>query len=360
MRVSVVIGTRPETIKMAPIFFELQKRGIAIDLVHTDQHYDHDIAGVFIEQLGLPEPDVHLEVGSGSQARQTAKALTLLEDRFISSETDVVLVQGDTNTVLAGALAATKLGIPVGHVEAGLRSHDRRMPEEYNRRVADHVAHFLYAPTQTTVANLEREGVWGRIWLTGNTVIDAIERYLPQARPPEGLDLPDDFVLLTAHRAENVDDPDFLRGLQKVIRELGRPVVYPLHHRTKASLTHHGLYESFAATPGLQLIQPVGYFEFMALMQRSAFILTDSGGIQEEVTAPSMRKRVFVMRLGTERPEAIASGHARVVGTSAEAILVAVREDGDRPIPADAECPYGQGDAARITVDALLEGMGEG
>lgn len=362
MEVAVVVGTRPEIVKMAPVVLALRDRGVPCALLHTGQHYDREMSEVFLEELGLEAPDAFLEVGSGSQAKQTAEALVRLETAFAERQPGLVLVEGDTNTVLAGALAAVKLGIDVGHVEAGLRSRDLRMPEEHNRRLTDHLSSTLFAPTETAAANLRREGVWGEIQVTGNTAIDACLRYLPLAearsRVLERVRF-DAFSLATVHRAENVDDPTTLRQLVRILREAPLPVVYPVHPRTEKNLRGEGLYGDLADAENVQLLPPQGYLDFLVLMRRAAWILTDSGGIQEEATAPNLRKKAFVLRRSTERPEAVEAGYAEVVGTDANTVLARLRAWVEASREPTGPCPYGDGRAGeRIAerVEAVLEG----
>ncbi|MFQ6012875.1 MAG: non-hydrolyzing UDP-N-acetylglucosamine 2-epimerase [Thermoplasmata archaeon] len=346
MDLSVVMGTRPEIVKMAPVVLALREIGVPFSLVHTGQHYDQELSEVFLAELSLGSPDAVLDVGSGTQAKQTAEALIRLEYHFAQDRPKLILVEGDTNTVLAAALAGAKLGIDVGHVEAGLRSHDLRMPEEHNRRLTDHLSSYLFAPTEIAAKNLRQEAVWGSTWITGNTVIDASLRYLPLAEASSKvMDLVPfgRFCLVTAHRAENVDDRETLRELVELLREAPLPIVYPVHPRTETRLEEAGLYEKLHESENVQLLPPLGYFDFLVLMKRSALILTDSGGIQEEATAPNMQKKVLVFRRSTERPEAVAAGYAKVVGTTARGALAAMRQYLDDPSPPSAPSPYGDG-----------------
>jgi UDP-N-acetylglucosamine 2-epimerase (non-hydrolysing) len=358
MSVAVVVGTRPEIIKMAPIVFELKRRSIDFDLIHTGQHYDKALSEIFFDQLEVPRPDRFLSIGSGTAAQQTGKAMIAIEKELIDRDPDVVLVQGDTNTVLAGALAGSKSGYPVGHVEAGLRSYDLRMPEEYNRRLADHISAFLFAPTEVNAENLRRESVQGKVFITGNTVIDACNRYAPIAEKRSSV-LSDirfkKFCLATAHRAENVDDERVLRNFVDIFDRCPLPVVFPIHPRTRKLLTRFSLDDRIEKSENVQLIDPQGYFEFLTLMKHSEFIMTDSGGIQEEATAPSINKKIFVLRLSTERPEAVASGHALVVGVEPDRVLREITDYMTRGCPQPtSDCPYGKGDAAQKTVEHLI------
>lgn len=341
---------------MASVMHELDRRGRDFTLVHTGQHYDASISDVFFEELGLRAPDLNLETGSGTHAEQTARALVRLEAAFKNLAPDLVLVEGDTNTAIATALAAVKMQIDVGHIESGVRCYDLRMPEEHNRRIADHLSAYLFAPTDRAAAILRSESCWGRIFMTGNTVIDACVRYGPKAksvsavqqRVPAG-----DFALATAHRAENVDDPVVLRRICDVFRRCPVPVVYPVHPRTHQRLQASGLQSELRRSGNVTLLPPLGYFDFLSLFMRCTFILTDSGGIQQETTAPNLRKKVFVLRDITESPEAVEAGFAEVVGTKPGPILDRlrsfVREDWTPPTA----CPFGKGDAGRKIVAAI-------
>ncbi len=354
MKVSIILGTRPEIIKMAPIILELQARGMDFEVVHTDQHYDRNLSHIFFEELELPKPDVNLSIGSGTQAEQVAGTMVGLEKHFISARPDVVLVQGDTNAVLGGALAAVKMGIKVGHVEAGLRSYDNRMPEEHNRRVTDHVSSLLLAPTERSANLLQGEKVWGDIHVTGNTVIDSIIRYLPKARTGviDELEL-DDFILMTAHRAENVDNKDSLGKLVRIMEESPLPIIYPVHPRTRKNLETTGLMSRIESTGDIHLIDPVGYFDFLGLERECALVISDSGGIQEEVTAPGIMKRIVIIRDNTERPEVVDSGFGKIAGLEPEDVLKAVNEALDETTPLSDTAPFGDGSAGKRIVDIL-------
>ncbi len=356
MKIAVVVGTRPEIIKMSPVVRALKERDADFRLIHTGQHYDPYISDIFFKELGLQRPDVHLAVGSGSQGEQTGRALMGLEDTFKKNGIELVFVQGDTNTVLAGALAAAKMGIKVGHVEAGLRSYDLRMPEEYNRRLTDHLSHLLFAPTEQSAEILRNEMVLGDIHVTGNTVIDACMQNMELALENAEFDfyLPGDFVLITAHRAENVDDRNVLRQLLEIFDGIPRNKIYPIHPRAEKMFKKAGLYDRLKNIKGMYLVKPQGYFEFLVMMKRSKYILTDSGGIQEEVTAPSINKKVFVLRDSTERPEAVSSGHAQVVGTDPDTVLGAV-DYFEQTKWSPGSCPYGDGKAGERIVEIAME-----
>ena len=354
MTVAVVVGTRPEIIKMSPIIRELDHRDLDYKIIHSGQHYDHEVSDIFFKELDLPEPHRYLGVGSGTQGEQTGNALIQLEKAFEEFQTDTVLVQGDTNTVLAGSLAGVKMGLDVGHVEAGLRSYDYRMPEEYNRRLADHASSLLFAPTEESAEILRGENVWGDIFVTGNSVIDACLQNMKIAEEKASFDykIPEEYVLVTAHRAENVDDKGVQKEFIKVFREIDEEMIYPIHPRSVKMFKKHGLYEDLENIDGMNLVKPQGYLEFLLLMKNSKYILTDSGGIQEEATAPNIRKKVFVLRKSTERPEAVEAGYAEVVGTDSNNILSSISNfDIERWNPG--KSPYGDGTTAKQIVDIM-------
>jgi UDP-N-acetylglucosamine 2-epimerase (non-hydrolysing) len=257
---------------------------------------------------------------------------------------------------LAAALAANKRGIPTGHVEAGLRSFDLRMPEEHNRRLTDHISEYLFAPTERAKANLKRENVWGKIYVTGNTIIDAVIQHLPIAEKKSEILKKirfEKFALATAHRAENVDDLAVLKNFMDAFAESPVPVVYPMHPRTKKRLRQNRLYAKISKRGNVQVLPSLGYLDFLVLMRRSELIITDSGGIQEEATAPLIRKHVLVIRLSTERPEAVEAGFAKVVGTEKHEILTAIKTalESKRQLPETS--PFGDGNAAEKTTQII-------
>jgi len=354
--VMVVVGTRPEIIKMAPIIRAFRKSKIPSKFVHCGQHYDYNMSQQFIENLELPPPDYSFKVRVVSPAEQTARIITHMDKLLKKTTPCIVLVEGDTNTVLAAAIAANKREIPVGHVEAGLRSFDLRMPEEHNRRLTDHISTFLFAPTEVSESNLRKENVWGKIYVTGNTVIDAVIQHLPIAERKsnilEKIRFPK-FALATAHRAENVDNLGVLKNFIDVFQESPVPIVYSVHPRTKKRLRQHGLYTKLMKNKNVQVFPPLGYLDFLVLMKKCEFILTDSGGIQEEATAPNIRKRVLVTRLSTERPEAVDAGFAEIVGTEKRNILAAIETALTKGKRLPARSPFGDGDAAEKIVEII-------
>jgi UDP-N-acetylglucosamine 2-epimerase (non-hydrolysing) len=358
-RPCIVIGTRPEIIKMAPLVHEFNRRKVPIDIVHTGQHYSYNMSQIFLKELGIRNRIEHLEVGGGSHSEVTAKAMVGLERFFGRFRPSIVLVEGDTNTVLAGGLAAAKMHVPVGHVEAGLRSYDRRMPEEHNRRLVDHLSDMLFAPTELNRKVLLDEKVQGKVFVTGNTVIDACLMNMPIAEKRSkvtrklGL-IKEAFALATVHRQENVDDKAVLRSFIKIFSDCPVPVLLPLHPRTLKMAGRFGLKRSLLHDPNIIVIEPVGYFDFLMLMRASRFILTDSGGIQEEATAPNIRKKVFVLRTSTERPEAVKAGYAELVGVKAREVLRKVHSFIEGRSRTGRGAPYGKGDARIRTVDLIV------
>jgi UDP-N-acetylglucosamine 2-epimerase (non-hydrolysing) len=354
----VIVGTRPEIIKMAPVIRALEEQSQPYVFVHCGQHYDYNMSQRFIEELGLPTPDYGFKVKAYSPGLQTGKILALIERVVKEVKPRVMLVEGDTNGVLASALAAVKLNVSVGHVEAGLRSFDLRMPEEHNRRLVDHLSKYLFAPTHIARKNLERESVWGSIYVTGNTVIDAVMQHMPLAQ--RNSHIIDKirfkrFALVTAHRSENVDNPVVLSNFVEVFAEAPIPIVYPLHPRSKKRLRQLKMWRKLLKAVNVQLLPPLGYFDFLLLMKNCEMIITDSGGIQEEATAPVVRKPVLVIRLSTERPEAVEAGFAKVAGLEKNEILASIEktlsERGELP----KKSPFGDGTASKKIVQILAQ-----
>lgn len=331
MNIAIVVGTRPEIIKMSPIIRECEIRkktssesDFSYFILHTGQHYTYSMDKVFFNQLNLPDIDYNLDVGSLSHGIQTGKILEGAENIFLKENPDVVLVQGDTNTVLGGALAASKLHMKVGHVEAGLRSFDRRMPEEINRVITDHIADFCFVPTSIAKKNLEDEGISvEKIFITGNTIVDAVYQHIEIAAQKDsilnhlGLKS-NEFFLITSHRQENVDNKkrfkDILESLSELNRVYDLPVVYPIHPRAKKMMNEFDL-----QFDGITLIDPVGFFDFLQLEQHAKLILTDSGGVQEETCI--IGKPCVTLRENTERPETIEVGANMLAGTNPDSIM---------------------------------------
>ncbi|MCG2828815.1 non-hydrolyzing UDP-N-acetylglucosamine 2-epimerase [Methanothermobacter sp. K4] len=368
MKIAVVLGTRPEIIKMAPVIDEIKRRNLDFTLIHTGQHYDHEMSDQFFIDLELPSPDHNIGAGSGSHGAMTSEMLRGIEDVLMREEPDIVMVQGDTNAVLAGALAAVKLHIPVGHVEAGLRSFDRTMPEEINRMVADVCSKLYYVPTEASAINLLMEGVDPEtIFVTGNTVVDACLRNIEIASKKS--DILSEFrgdeklVALTLHRAENVDNPERLRSIVEAILELDEfRVVFPVHPRTRKNLEESGLYTRLLEAEHVTLKKPMGYLDFLLLLSNSFMILTDSGGLQEE--AITFNIPCLTLRYNTERPETVEAGGNILVGADKNRITTAARrllEDPDfREGMMRTENPYGDGNASERILDETLRLHREG
>jgi len=358
-KICIIIGTRPEIIKMSPVVRACERQeGSEWFVVHTGQHYSYGMDRVFFEQLGLPDARYNLDCGSGSgrHGEQTGRMLAVIEEILIAEKPDVVLVEGDTNTVLAGALAASKLGIRVGHVEAGLRSYDRRMPEEINRVVADHISDYLFAPTVQARDILLGEGISDeKIFVTGNTIVDAVYQNIEIANGRDGGGAgpnlePGGYLLATAHRQENVDDATrfagILKGLELVSREFSLPVIYPIHPRSRKMMEEFSL-----DAPGVTLTQPLDYLSFLKLEADARLVLTDSGGVQEESCI--LKVPCVTLRDNTERPETAMVGANVLVGVDPEKILEGARTMLGRT--RDWENPFGDGRAGERVVEILSD-----
>lgn len=340
-KISIVLGTRPEIIKLSPMIRLTKKSNTTI--IFTGQHYDYDLGLRFIEELGLREPDFKLKLSRGNPAKQMGEIIQKTSEIFLDARPDTVIVQGDTNTVLAGALSALKCKIPVSHVESGLRSFDWRMPEEHNRIATDHISELLFASTSISKKNLLDEKVHGKIYVVGNTAIDAINQNLDIAAKKSKIDTNGDFILLTLHRAENVDDKKTLFNILRAIVESKENFVFPVHPRTLKRLQEFGLYKYVINAKNINLIDTVGYFDIISLMKRCKFIVTDSGGIQEEATSPKLRKKVVVVRKTTDRPEVVKLGLSEIAGTNTSSIITAIRRNSFYPKIPRSGMPYGIG-----------------
>jgi UDP-N-acetylglucosamine 2-epimerase (non-hydrolysing) len=358
--VAVVLGTRPEIIKLAPI---IRLLGDAARVIHTGQHYDSNLSKVFFDAFGLPEPEERLAIGGISRGSQIGEATTGLDRLFAHDHPAAVVVQGDTNTVLAASLAANAREIALVHVEAGLRSFDRAMPEEHNRVIADHLSDLCLAPTEVSVANLRAESIPDdRIVVTGNTVVESVRALLPDAEERAshlaalGLE-PGKFILSTLHRPENVDDADAFAAILEELAGAPLPVVLPIHPRSRANAAAHGLKHLLDS---IRTVDPMAYPAFLALLAECGMAVADSGGIQEEVSI--LKRPLVVVRRSTERPEVIGTFAVRVLpGPAIGDAIAATLED----LPAvhrrlaTIESPYGDGSAGRRSVaaiEALLAG----
>jgi UDP-N-acetylglucosamine 2-epimerase (non-hydrolysing) len=322
--ICTVVGARPNFMKMAPVILEARRRGIEQMCVHTGQHYDPQMSAVFFDELGLPSPDVYLGVGSDSQGKQTARILSAFEDVCLEYKPELVVVGGDVNSTLACALAAAKLLIPVAHVESGLRSFDRTMPEEVNRVLVDHISSLLFTTEPSGTRNLLGEGIAeASIHFVGNSMIDSLRAHLDKALAAEpwkrfGV-TPGRYGVVTLHRPANVDSPEELREIVSTLEQIAEeiPLLFPVHPRTRGRLAARQ-----TKPTALRLIEPMGYLEFVGLMATSRLVLTDSGGIQEETTA--LRVPCVTLRQNTERPVTIEVGTNRLAGGRREDIITAV------------------------------------
>jgi UDP-N-acetylglucosamine 2-epimerase (non-hydrolysing) len=363
---AVILGTRPEIIKMAPIIRACERGGTDYFVLHTGQHYTYEMDRVFFEELRLPEPIYHLDTGSGSHAGQTGAIMAGVEKILLREKPEITLVQGDTNTVLAGALAASKcyvrgnepgdrfLPVKVGHVEAGLRSFDRAMPEEINRIVADHLSDYCFAPTDNARKNLLAEGIEGkRIFVTGNTIVDAVRENLALSETKGDLlgDLglhPRGYFLLTLHRQENVDNKARFAGILEALARLhessGLPILFPMHPRTEKMIHSFGF-----ATDSLRILKPLGFLEFLQLEAKARLVLTDSGGVQEE--ACILGVPCVTLRDSTERPETVEVGANVVSGVTTPSIISAALRMLERP--ASWKHPFGDGKSGEHIVSLL-------
>lgn len=349
--IGIILGTRPEIIKMSPVITECERLNLDYFILHTGQHYSYEMDRIFFEMLNLPQPHYNLDAGSGTHASQTGKIMLGIENILSRVQPDIVLVQGDTNTVLSGSLVAAKLNIKVGHVEAGLRSFDRNMPEEINRIVSDHISDYLFAPTETSYQQLVKEGIDPeKIFVTGNTVVDAVYQNIEIAKNKVdvlkelGL-FPQNYILVTFHRAENVDTKERLEGIitgLKLIKDyFSLPIIFPIHPRTEKMLKKFGF-----SLEGINVIPPQGFLEFLQLEASAKLVLTDSGGLQEETCILGVP--CITLRDNTERPETLEVGSNVLAGVNPLVILSraknAVREK-------HWSNPYGNGNAAKLIVD---------
>jgi UDP-N-acetylglucosamine 2-epimerase (non-hydrolysing) len=354
MKVATIIGTRPQFIKMAPVSRKLREHFNEV-IIHTGQHYDYEMDKIFFEQLNIPSPDYHLGVGSGTHGYQTGEMLKKVEEVLLKEKPDLVLVYGDTNSTLAGALAATKLHIKIGHVEAGLRSFDKRMPEEINRIVTDHISDLLFAPTETAVKNLYDEGVRNGVYLTGDVMYDALLHNIKVAeRKSQILDTlglkPREYLLTTIHRDENRNEKS-LKKIFDALLESGELIVFPAHPGTLKLLKAYGLYNDLEKSDRILLTKPVGYLDMLVLEKNAKKIVTDSGGVQKE--AYFLKVPCVTLRDRTEWIETVEDGWNILVGTEKEKILKAIREF--EPHGETYAYRFGDGKASEKIVKVIIE-----
>ena len=377
IKIVTIVGARPQFIKAAAVCraiqeFNKKKRRILEVLVHTGQHYDYLMNGIFFEELDLPKPDYHLEVGSASHGKQTGLMLERIEEVLEKERPEVILVYGDTNSTLAGALAAAKMNIPVAHVEAGLRSYNRVMPEEINRLLADHVSTFLFCPTDQSVWNLSEEGIkdgkktvvkkvgdvmydsilyYSKMAETKSTILQALGLFNPSVpRPTTHDSRPTNYYLATLHRAENTDDPGRLKSILGALKEIGRdvPVVLPLHPRTRKMMA---AYHVPSESKGIKVIEPVSYLDMLLLEKHAKAILTDSGGVQKE--AYWFKVPCFTLRNETEWAETVRSGWNALVGTEEKRIVRGVKHRRGSKAPSRERSIFGDGRASQKIIEAI-------
>jgi len=365
MKVTLVLGTRPQIIKSALLIHYLYRDSeVNFILVHTGQHYDYEMSRVFFEELGLPNPHYNLGVSSGSHAWQTAMIMLRLEEVLARERPDLVVVPGDTNSTLAGALTTVKMGIPVAHVEAGARSYDMRMPEEINRKVVDHISALLFTPTKNCTKNLLREGIdRERIFEVGDTMYDVLLHQLPKVDKSDILHQlglkPREYIFLTIHRQENADSFENLANIVRALSELREfTIVFPVHPRTRKRLVEFNLLSKLEALGHIKLINPVGYIESLALIKNARLVLTDSGGIQKE--AFWLKTPCITLRENTEWIETVEIGVNRLVGADPIKIVNTVKEvlenESEIRIKNEtAQNPFGDGRASERIVDVLKQ-----
>lgn len=353
----IVLGTRPEIIKLAPVIRECEQRNVQYSILHTGQHYSENLDEVFFTQLELPAPDFNLEIGSDSHGQQTGSMLMGIESILLEEKPDYVIVLGDTNSTLAGSLATSKLDPMLVHVEAGLRSFNRDMPEEINRVLTDHASDLLCSPTERAKELLHKEGIPDeRLLVTGNPIVDAVHQHRELAEKKSdilgqfGL-TPETYVVMTAHRAENVDDPvrfeNMLNGVAEFATTFGRDVVYPIHPRAQTRLNELDM----KVPESLRLVEPLDFLDFLKLEDNAEIILTDSGGVQEE--ACILRTPCVTLRNETERPETIDVGANRLAGVDSKSIVSEAEQM--RKVRTDWTNPFGDGTAAVQIVDAITQ-----
>lgn len=354
-KIAIILGTRPEIIKLSSIIRECQKQKINFFIVHSNQHYSENMDSIFFKELELPHPKYNLKIGSCSHGQMTGRMIEKIEEILIKEEPNWILVQGDTNTVMAGALAASKLQIKIGHVEAGLRSYDRTMPEEINRIITDHISDALFCPTQKQADILRKEGIEKKkIFITGNTIVDAVLENMKLINRHPELDhyKEKDFFLLTTHRPSNVDNKKNLSELMKAVNEISKkykyPTYFPIHPRTKKQIE---IFNIKINKKHIKIMEPVGYLEMIALEKNAKLILTDSGGIQEEaciIKTPSV-----TLRENTERPETIDVGASILVGHNKEKILSSVNKMLKKK--KEWKNPFGKGNTSIKIINKILK-----
>ena len=330
MKIAIILGTRPEIIKLAPVINDLERRNSDFFIIHTGQHYDYSMDKIFFKELAIKSNIINLNIGSGTHGKTTGKMLIAIEKILQKKAPDLVLVQGDTNSSLAGSLAAVKLNIKIGHIEAGLRSYDKSQPEEYNRIIIDHISYYLFAPTDRERKNLLKEGIKERVFITGNTSVDSVFQNLDIAKKRSkilkqlGL-IKNGYFLATVHRQENIDFKErfygILSGIKKVAKEYNLPVVYPVHPRARKMINKFGFEEFILdkASGNIKVIEPVGFFDFLMLQKNARLVLTDSGGVVEECC--SLKVPTVCLRDYSDRPETLDVKASILAGCQPDKIL---------------------------------------
>lgn len=356
MRIVSLVGNRPQFVKAAPLCIALRAQGEEI-LVHSGQHYDPELADLFFDELGIPSPDHALDVGPGTPVRQIAIMMERFENVVRDEKPDAVLVYGDTTTTLAGALVAAKCGVPLAHVEAGLRSFDKTMPEEQNRVVTDHLSDVLLCPTRQAVDNLAAEGITRGVHLVGDVMFDAGRMFAPLAEhrgapAAHGLE-PGGYLLVTIHRAAATDTPEALDAMVQVLSSLGRPAIFPVHPRTRAKLQAGGRWDALQDVPGLILAPPVGYLDFTSLLMGAQAVVTDSGGVQKEAYFHGVP--CVTLRDTTEWVETVEGGFNTLTGMDPAKVQAALA---DLSMPAERPPYYGDGHAADAIARAVVAELG--
>lgn len=350
MKIAIILGTRPEIIKNAPIIKELQHKKINYFIIHSGQHYSYNLDRIFFLQLSLPKPDYRLEVGSTSPGEQTGLIIARTEKILKKNRPDVVLIQGDTNTGLGGSIAARKLNIPLVHVEAGLRSYDKTMPEEWNRILMDHCSDFLFAPTKKAQNILLNEGIAKeKIFVTGNTIVDSVKQNLKDIDNIDKLNIvPKKFFLVSLHRQENVDNQNrfknIVQGLKKIKQEYQMPIIFPIHPRSKKMAKKFEI-----DFKGIDIIDPVNYLQFLFMQKNARLVLTDSGGVQEESCI--LRVPCVTLRDNTERPETIEVGSNLLAGAKENSILISTKKMLERK--SNWKNPFGDGKSASRIIEII-------
>jgi UDP-N-acetylglucosamine 2-epimerase (non-hydrolysing) len=365
MKIAVITGTRPEIIKTYPIMKQFDSRSIDYKYIHTGQHYDYNLFLKFIEEFEIRKPDICISADTSNPTQQVASIMMKIGSVLHELRPSLVLIEGDTNSVLASALAALKSNIPIGHIESGLRSNDWKTVEEHNRKIVDHISDILFSPTDVSTKNLQVEHVHGKIKTVGNTVIDAVKLCLSRRDYTKNMtdsknilksfgidELAKDFILVTIHRAENVDDMRILKQVIKALSDSKLNYIFPMHPHTLKRIREYGLNSRIGRA--IKIIEPVGYSDFIRLLEKCRFVITDSGGVQEEITSPQINKRALVLRDCTERPESVDSGHSILCKLEHDDILKHIMElQRNDQTKFASNPPYGNGDAAIKIADII-------